>query len=425
MALQEDRDINRITIVGGGTSGYLAAFYFAKNYPNKHITWIFPEVNDTIGVGEALVPKSSHFLRDIGIDHTNILKFCNGTLKLGIVFDGFNRPGEKFSFPFGIGEGSKHNTASIDRIINTERIPSNILDYPDIATHFRTTELAEYLDTRVCEFANLTVIRDTVTKESIAGTYDLLIDSTGFDRHVSKLPNNFEDFSHIIPNNRALTTRIKYTNRAKQCKPYSLFKAMDCGWCWHIPLGDRLAFGYVHDNNFDVREEFTKHVAEYMEMSAKDVEVNIVNFVTGRNKIHLKDNVVPIGLASTFIEPLESTGIYLIVSSIEKIGQYIDGAITEDEYNQQVNNNFDAIVNFIAAHYKYSSRDNEYWNYFKDLKIEQYKETDIFPIEAWQYILSGFDLAEAPKENIDPHELINIHKGTPYHEWIQDESNFT
>jgi len=346
-------------------------------------------------------------------------------LKLGIVFDGFNRPGERFSFPFGIGEGSKYNTASINRIIDTERIPDNMLDYPDIATHFRTTELAEYLDTRVSEFPNLTIIRDTATKESLEGTYDLLIDSTGFGRHVSKLPDNFEDFSHIIPNNRALTTRVKYTNLPKQCKPYSLFKAMDCGWCWHIPLGDRLAFGYVHDNKFDVREEFINHVAEYMEIDVKDVEVNIVNFMTGRNKVHLKDNVVSIGLASTFIEPLESTGIYLIVSSIEKIGQYIDGLITQDDYNQQVNDNFDTIVNFIAAHYKYSERNNEYWNHFKDLTIEQYKETDIFPQEAWQYILSGFKLTDAPKEDIDPKELINIHRGTPYYEWISNESNFT
>ena len=344
---------------------------------------------------------------------------------MGIVFDGFNQPGHKFSFPFGIGESAKCNTASINRIIDTERIPSNILDYPDIATHFRTTELAEYLDTRIGEFPNLTVIRDTTTKELLAGTYDLLIDSTGFGRTVSKLPDNFEDFSHIIPNNRALTTRVKYTNLPKQCKPYSLFKAMDYGWCWHIPLGDRLAFGYVHENKFDVRQEFINHVADYMEIDANDVEVNIVDFLTGRNKVHLKDNVVPIGLASTFIEPLESTGIYLIISSIEKIGQYIDGTLSEDEYNEQVNSNFDAIVNFIAAHYKYSKRSNKYWDHFKDLTIEQYKETDIFPHEAWQYILSGFNLTDVPKEDIDPKELINIHRGTMYYEWIKDESNFT
>jgi tryptophan halogenase len=423
MALQKDRGINRITIVGGGTSGYLAAFYFAKTYKDKSITWIFPEVNDPIGVGEALVPKSSHFLKSIDITHENIIKHCNGTLKLGIVFDGFNRPGERFSFPFGIGEIGKHNTASINRIIETERIPDEILQYPDIATHFRTTEMAAYLDTRLHEMPNLTVIRKTATKEELAGTYDLLIDSTGFARHVSKRENNFEDFSHIIPNNCALTTRVMYTDRAKQCKPYSMFKAMEHGWCWHIPLGDRLAFGYVHDKRFDVHQEFVAHVKDYM--GVEPPEVNTVNFITGRNRVHLQDNVVGIGLAATFIEPLESTGIYLIISSIEKIGAYIDGKLTEAEYNQQINENFDAIVNFIAAHYRYSERSNEYWDHFKTLSIEPYKETDIFPAEAWEYVLSGFGMAQAPREQIDPYELINIHRGKIYHEWLADASNLT
>jgi len=376
-------------------------------------------------VGEALVPKSSNFLKSINISHDDIIKHCNGTLKLGIVFDGFNLPGEKFSFPFGIGEGVKYNTASIDRIIDTERIPKNILDYPDIATHFRTTEMAAYLDTRISELPNISVIRKSTTKDELEGTYDLLIDSTGFGRHVSSMPNNFEDFSHIIPNNRALTTRVKYTNLPKQCKPYSMFKAMEYGWCWHIPLGDRLAFGYVHNNKYEVREEFIKHVAEYMEIEASDVEVNIVDFITGRNKVHIKDNVVSIGLASTFIEPLESTGIYLIVNSIEKIGQYLDGTLTEDEYNLQVNSNFDIIVNFIAAHYKYSKRSNAYWDHFKSLHLQTYQKTDIFPEEAWHYILSGFGQAIRPEEGKDPLEIINIHRGTPYYEWIQDERNAT
>lgn len=374
-------------------------------------------------MGEALVPKSSNFLKTIGLDHDDIIKFCNGTLKLGIVFDGFNLPEEKFSFPFGIGEDIKYNTSSINRIIQTEKIPKNILEYPDIATHFRTTELANYLDTKTKEIKNLKIVRKSVTKKDIEGTYDLLIDSTGFGRHVSKMEDNFEDFSHIIPNNRALTTRVKYTNLPKQCKPYSLFKAMEYGWCWHIPLGDRLAFGYVHNNSFDVREEFIEHVADYMEIDKSLVEVTTVNFLTGRNRIHLKDNVVSIGLASTFIEPLESTGIYLIVSSIEKIRNYIDGLITEDDYNLQVNENFDTIVNFIAAHYKYSKRSNDYWNHYKPLEIKTYIETDIFPKEAWNYVLSGFGQCDMPEEKIDPYELINIHKGTPYHIWLENERN--
>lgn len=382
--------------------------------------------NNPIGVGESLVPKSSNFLKSLGITHQDIITHCNGTLKLGIVFDGFNRPGECFSFPFGIGESKQYNASSIDRIIDTSRIPQNMFDYPDIATHFRTTEMADYLDTRVGEFTNLKIVREVATKEGLEGTYDLLIDSTGFGRHVSFMPDNFEDVKHIIPNNQAFTTRVKYTDLSTQFKPYSLFKAMEYGWCWHIPLQDTLVFGYVHDNKFDVTNEFVQHVNGYMGVEIAPANINTIKFTTGRNKIHLKNNVAAIGLASAFIEPLESTGIYLIIASIEKLAQYIEGAMTEDEYNYQANEAFDSIVNFIAAHYKYSARSNEYWNHYKTLDIQQYKETDIFPKEAWNYLLSGFDLGiPKPTDATDPRELINIYKGTPYYNWIQDASNFT
>jgi tryptophan halogenase len=421
MALQENRNIRRITIVGGGTSGYLAAFYLSKNYPEKEITWIFPEENNPIGVGEALVPKSSDFLLSIGISHKDILKYCNGTLKLGILFDGFNKKGENFFFPFGIGVDDKHNGSSINYIMQKDLIPDTILEYRDMATHFNTVEFAKYLDKRTHEFDNLKILRNTVNLTELEGTYDLLIDSTGFKRHMSKQPDNFEDISHIIPNNRALTCRIKYTDKSKQCLPYSLFKAMDYGWCWHIPLGDKLSFGYVHDNKFDVREEFISHVKDYMGIDP--IEINVVNFITGRNKVHLKDNIVSIGLASTFVEPIESTGIYLIISAIERLKLYIDGEITEHEYNLQTNETFDGIVNFIAAHYKYSKRDNEYWNHYKNLKIENYKETRLFPVEAWRYVLSGFGLNEYPKESMDPREFINIQKGTSYVKWLESIRN--
>jgi hypothetical protein len=168
-----------------------------------------------------------------------------------------------------------------------------------------------------------------------------------------------------------------------------------------------------------------EHVADYMELDQRDFEVNTVDFMTGRNEIHLKDNIVSIGLASSFIEPLESTGIYLIISSLERLVRYIDGEMTEEEYNQHTNDGFDAIINFIAAHYKYSKRDNEYWNHYKNLEIDQYLETDIFPKEAWDYILSGFGLAQAPKSTVNPRDLIKIHKGTQYHEWIKNASNTT
>ena len=362
--------------------------------------------------------------KQTGVTHSDVIRNCNGTLKLGIVFDGFNRPGEKFDFPFGLGVEPQFNSASLRRMMQTDKVTDNILDYPDVSTHFRSTDLLTYLDQFTDKIPNLKVIRNTVTLEELENTYDLLIDCTGLNSKFSYQPDNYVDISDKIPNNAAFVFRLPYTDKEKQLKPYSMFKAMEAGWVWHIPLGDQLAMGYVHCDKFDVRNEFVEYIKSYTGVDVDPSQLRKVPFVTGRCKRHLTGNVVRIGLASGFVEPLESTGIYLITASLEKIKQYIDGELEEDEYNNRVNQEFDDIINFIVAHYKYSKRDNEYWNYYKDIPVEKYKPTDLFPIEAWDYILSGFDEnISTPLEQIDPRELIRIHRGIPYAEWLENEKN--
>lgn len=398
----------------------------AKQYPNKQITWIYPEENKPIGVGEALIPDVSHFLNDLGISHTDVIKHCNGTLKIGIKFDGFNKDGETFTFPFGVGEGDKHNSSSLDRIMLTDQIPDDILEYNDISVHFRAFELLKYMDTLVSSIPNITIQRKSVTLDELAGTYDLVIDSTGFGRRISNWDDNFISLKDKIPNNCALVFRHPYTNKAEQCKPYSIFKAMPHGWIWNIPLGDQLAIGYVHCDKYDVKADFVKYAEQKFNIKVDDASIGRVPMITGRNKVHIKDNVVAIGLASAFIEPIESTGLYLVTSALKRLREYIDGNIEQADYNQLTNDEFDSVTNFILAHYKYSNRNSEYWQHYKTVEVEDNKEIDIFPSQAWDYVLSGFrDDVKRPVDKVNPQELINIHRGQLYHEWLSNARNAT
>lgn len=421
MALQEDRNIKRIAIVGGGTSGYLTAFYLAKQYPHKEIVWTYPEENSPIGVGEALIPDVSHFLNDIGISHKDIIKHCNGTLKLGIVFDGFNQEGEKFTFPFGVGQTERYNSSSLDRMIATNKIPDNIYEYQDISVHFRAYDILKYMDTLTSQFKNLTIIRKDVSVDDVEG-FDLIIDSTGFRKILTNWENNFVEISDKVPNNKALVFRHPYTNKEKQCVPYSIFKAATNGWIWNIPLGDQLAVGYVHCDRFDVIDEFIEYINEKFNLRVDKKDIGTVNMRTGRNKIHMKNNTVAIGLCSSFIEPIESTGLYLTTSALKRLKTYIDGSLSEQEYNDQTNEEFDGVMNFIIAHYKYSKRSNEYWNLYKDVPVEDWKEIEIFPLEAWDYVLSGFrkDVLR-PKDHVNPQELIDIQRGKYFYKWLENE----
>jgi len=422
-----DRGIDRITIVGAGTTGYLTAFHLAHTYPNKTITWIYPEENQPIGVGEAIVPLVSDFLKRLGITHQDIINHCNGALKLGAWFEDFN-VGKKhvYTFPFGFGSSSPaHNTSSMDRIMNTHKIPKDMLKYENISTHFRATDLLSFMDTRVKNYPNLHIKRKTVTKEELEGTYDFLIDATGFRKAISYMPDNFVSIKDKIPNDKALVFRHPYTNIEDQCHPYTKIKGMEYGWCWHIPLKDQLAIGYVHDSKFDVRDEFHKYAEKKFNIKIDPNDIKEVKMITGRNKVHLKDNVVAVGLASTFIEPLESTGLWLVSSAAERICSYIDGKISEEEYNNDTNYEYDGLTEFIVAHYRYTNRTNPYWDFYKTVPVKR-QPILIFPNSGWDTIISAFlDNVSRPIEPIDPKEFINIHRGVPYYEWLQNEKNFT
>jgi tryptophan halogenase len=428
MALQTDRNIGRITIVGGGTTGCLTALHLTKTFPDKSITWIYPEENEPIGVGEAIVPDVSKFLANLGVSHKDIIRECKGSIKLGIRFENFNGTDDVFNFPFGVGEEGdpRFNSAQVEYMMESDKIPNNIFEYTDVSTHFRALEVLTFLERTVDQYPNITIKRTTVTKEELEGTYDLLIDATGFKRHISMIPDNFVPLKDKIPNNKALVFRHPYTDKQAQLKPYTTIRAMDYGWMWHIPLKDQLAIGYVHDDRYDVKQDFITHIEKKMNITVDPNSIGQVHMLTGRNKIHLKDNIIAIGLASAFIEPLESTGLYLVTSSLRKVEKYINGIYSEDDYNTAVNADVDAIIDFIIAHYKYSKRSNTYWDSFKDISIELYRKIDIFTHSSWDYVLNGFlPEIKKPLEPIDIRERINIAKGTPYKEWIENEQNFT
>jgi tryptophan halogenase len=419
-------NIQNITVVGAGTTGYLTVFHLCETYPDKKITWIYPEENNPIGVGEAIIPDVSRFLNNFGITHKDVLKNCNGTLKFGIKFKGWNTENEDFSFSFGYGSPNiKHNSASQTRIIETKKIPKKILEYSSISTHFRVTELLEYMEKIKEKYSNLTVIRKKVNLNDVKNSYDLIVDCTGFEKSVSYIPNNFKSITNKIPNNQVLLFRHSYTDREKQCVPYTVAEAMNYGWCFNIPLRNELACGYVHDNKFDIKDEFINYLQEKFNIEVNESNFKSLKMVTGRNEIHLKNNIVAVGLASCFVEPLESTGLWLVVDAVTKLCDYIDGKITEEEYNNYINNNFDAIVDWIVSHYKYSKRSNEYWDFYKNVPVKR-NPIEIFPDSGWDVILSAFiPEVKRPVEPLDAKELIEIHKGEHFHEWILKEENYT
>ena len=184
-----------------------------------------------------------------------------------------------------------------------------------------------------------------------------------------------------------------------------------------------MTFGYIHDDQYDVRQEFIDFVESKVGYKIDQNKIGNVPMITGRNINHIRhqDNktIYSVGLSSFFIEPLEATGLYLTSFGIKLLDKLIHNEITEDYYNSEYNREFDAVTDFIAAYYRYSNNTNKYWDTFKKLDIKKHRKNYIFPERSWHYILTGLG-EEERKLKITAQSILKVRKGITYREWLKN-----
>ena len=342
----------------------------------------------------------------------DIISEMRGSLKLGVKFEMFAQ--DNFYHPFG---HSDKDAAEIEYIMHNDKIPDNIEYYSDLAAHFSVAELAKFLDNYFKKFDNLTITRKILEYQDQVEC-DWLIDCTGFKRaFVNKYyDDNFVSIQDKIPNDRALVFRTKIPDDMRL--PYTTCIGMQHGWVWNIPLKDEIGIGYVHQSKYDVHDEFLDYIQEKGFKATKE-NIREVNMVTGRNKHHYKEmpdkQIVSIGLSSSFIEPMEATGLYMTVFGIRQLDLLMNGHITPIEYETAVNHEFDTIVEFIVAHYKYSTRTGEYWDQYKDVPCTVYTTNNLFPTRSWTYIL------RLNKPKIIAEKIVKLRHGKQYKEWLNEK----
>jgi tryptophan 7-halogenase len=122
---------------------------------------------------------------------------------------------------------------------------------------------------------------------------------------------------------------------------------------------------------------------------------------------------VSLGLASGFLEPLESTSIHLISSGIYHLLEHFPDLHFDrgniDCYNAEVTEEFERIRDFIVLHYCLTQRDDTpLWRYCRSMplpdtlrsRIELYRRTgrircragELFTDMSWFYIFEGLGL---------------------------------
>ncbi|MEZ5681814.1 MAG: tryptophan halogenase family protein [Erythrobacter sp.] len=438
-----------IVIVGGGTAGWMSAAALARFAPRAHrIALVESEAIGTVGVGEATIPAIRVFNDALGIDEAEFLQATSGSLKLGIAFEGWREPGHDYMHAFGpIGRpiGLVHfkdhwaraNALGFARPLahysvnevagRTMRVPgkrpSATQSEVPFAYHFDAglyagflREYAEAREVSRHEGTVSAVERDAESGDiaaivladgrKIAG--DFFIDCTGFRGLLieQELSAGYEDWTHWLPCDRAIAVPC---SPGGGLLPYTRSIARKAGWQWRIPLQHRIGNGIVYCSEFMDDDEAAQVLLANLD-GAPQADPRPLCFATGKRRKLWERNCLAVGLSSGFMEPLESTSIHLIQSTITRFLTMLPrgpvDASVRDEFNRMADFEFARIRDFLILHYKANGRTGEpFWDRCRDMdipetlasKIDQFRSSgvfrqvheELFTEDAWLQVMVG------------------------------------
>ncbi len=399
--------IKTVVIVGGGSAGWMAAMALIRLIgPSLSVTLIESDEIGIVGVGEATIPAIRHFNAAIRLDEAAFVRQTYGSYKLGIEFVGWGAPDQRYLHAFGevgatfqgipyhhhwIKEGLERGqfrdlwaaslsavAARQNRFAPEVKGPDPRLTGPAYAFHFDATAYAralrsqaEALGVRRIEGKIVSVdLEDSrgdvraVRLESgaeVAG--ELFLDCSGFRGLLIEgaLKTGYEDWRDWLPCDRALAVPCESVT---PLTPYTRASARPAGWQWRIPLQHRIGNGHVYCSAMMSDDQAADLLLAHLDGPAL-ADPRPIRFTTGRRKAFWNRNVVALGLASGFLEPLESTSIHLIQSGIVRLISLFPEAridpVLRDTYNRQMGEEFERIRDFIILHYWANGRDEPFW----------------------------------------------------------------
>ena len=415
------------------------------------VTLVESEEIGTVGVGEATIPQINLYNQALGIDEGEFLAATQGTFKLGIEFVDWHRLGHRYMHAFGdvgrdigivpfghywhraqelgfarpLAHYSLNELAARDG--RMQRGPLQTTDaVPPMpyAFHFDASLYAAFLR-RIAEPRGATrregrivdVRRDgesgdvsAVRLESgaeIAG--DLFLDCSGFRGLLIEgaLETGYEEWSKWLPCDRALA--VPCATGGEGLTPFTRSTARTAGWQWRIPLQHRTGNGHVYCSEHITDDEAAAQLVEALD-GERQADPRPIHFTAGRRKRAWNRNVIALGLAGGFLEPLESTSIHLVQAGLQRLLKLLphgrDCRAEAAEFNRQTELEYERIRDFIILHYKATERDDTpFWRHCSAMavpaslseRISLFRETghivrrddELFTEVAWLQVLVG------------------------------------
>jgi len=446
--------LRSILVVGGGSAGWMSAAAIAHVTRQAcEITLVESDEIGIVGVGEATIPPIRMFNQMLGIEEADFIRATQGSFKLGIEFVDWGRIGNRYFHPFGRygvdfdsvplhhfwlrarAEGDETPwqdysmawaAARENRFDHPKRDPRFIQSTFDYAYHFDASLYARFLRSyaeqrgvRRIEGRIVSVDQDPQTGQIMAVRLadgrrleaEFFVDCSGFRGLLIEetMKTGYEDWTHWLPCDRAVAVPCA---RTAAFTPYTRSTARTAGWQWRIPLQHRVGNGHVYSSRFmddDVAETVLLNNLESDPLATP----RRLRFVTGRRRAHWRGNCVAIGLASGFLEPLESTSIHLIQSGLMRFLALFPGRepdpVSIQEYNRLTQIEFERVRDFIILHYHAGGRDDsELWRHTRSMdlpaelgyKLEQFSKAgnivsdglELFQNPSWLAVYIGQDV---------------------------------
>jgi len=408
--------IRDIVIVGGGTAGWMTAAALAKviGTHNRSITLIESDEIGTVGVGEATIPPIKQFNEILGIDEDEFVRETNATFKLGIEFVNWRKAESRYFHPFGSYGAAirggvtftnywlrwkqlggdpdcSHFSAEAEAAHHGRfgRTSSTDGQLPRVnyAYHFDAATYAAYLrryserrgvvrrEGRVVGFeqnGESGYLEAVTLADGTRIAADFFVDCSGFRGLLIEgaFKAGFDDWSKWLPNNRAAAVPCEAVGEPT---PFTRTTAREAGWQWRIPLQHRTGNGYVFCDAYISEDEATRLLLERLDGTPL-ADPKIIRFTAGKRRVGWVKNCIALGLSSGFLEPLESTSIHLIHVAIMKLlhlfpHRQVNPSIV-DQFNREMDSNYDHIRNFLIAHYKVTERaDTPFWQHCREMSI--------------------------------------------------------
>ena len=410
--------VREVVIVGGGTAGWMTAAACARFLAGggkRRIRLIESAEIGTVGVGEGTIPPMIEFNQLLGIPEADFLRETRATYKLGIDFIGWGAPGERYFHPFGrlglnldgidfhqlwlkhrrdpaIGDISDYAISALaardHRFAHPDKSGRSPLAnlgyayhldaglYAGMLRRYAESGGVERIEGRIVDVARDAEsghVRSLTLDGGLRVEAELFVDCSGFRSLLlgEAMGVAFEDWSHWLPCDRAIAVP---SERTDPITPFTRAIAHDAGWQWRIPLQHRTGNGHVYSSAHIGDEQAERVLVDHLD-SPPAGDFNRLRFKAGRRRRSWEGNVVAIGLSSGFLEPLESTSIYLIQYGIQRLfGLFPDcrfAATEREEYNRFMSDAYELVRDFIILHYQASRRTEPFWRDVRAVEMPQ------------------------------------------------------